>query len=405
MSTLQLSTQAQALQRISLFAELPETVLQQLASELQEVEAQKDHTIIRKGDDGDSMFLVTRGAVMVHDGEQILATLIVGEYFGEYTLIDSTMRSASVTATQPTMLLQLSRERFNVIMEKHPNLKDAVLKELIKRLRNLNMMQEQLVKNNNEIQEQKREIQKMNAYLSEVSEEKDKIMRILAHELKNTLTSTISISESLKEELAERTPDLSEYIERLNSSLWRMNDRIDRILSVKSSLPKERELNISEFNLTELTEELSQQFDEVAHEKGVKLQFKIGPYLVKLDRVYTHQILENLIGNAIKFSTAGKKVLVKTQEIDEFLSIKVSDQGPGLSTEALKPLTNSEPMEEVNIKNASDLSLTIVRKFTEYMGGTISCDTEPGKGACFILKFKDYQKPSSDSKFWDFFKT
>lgn len=405
MSTLQLSTQAQALQRISLFAELPETVLQQLASELQEVEAQKDHTIIRKGDDGDSMFLVTRGAVMVHDGEQILATLIVGEYFGEYTLIDSTMRSASVTATQPTMLLQLSRERFNVIMEKHPNLKDAVLKELIKRLRNLNMMQEQLVKNNNEIQEQKREIQKMNAYLSEVSEEKDKIMRILAHELKNTLTSTISISESLKEELAERTPDLSEYIERLNSSLWRMNDRIDRILSVKSSLPKERELNISEFKLTELTEELSQQFDEVAHEKGVKLQFKIEPYLVKLDRVYTHQILENLIGNAIKFSTAGKKVLVKTQEIDEFLSIKVSDQGPGLSTEALKPLTNSEPMEEVHIKNASDLSLTIVRKFTEYMGGTISCDTEPGKGACFILKFKDYQKPSSDSKFWDFFKS
>ncbi len=405
MSTLQLSTQAQALQRISLFAELPETVLQQLASELQEVEAQKDHTIIRKGDDGDSMFLVTRGAVMVHDGEQILATLIVGEYFGEYTLIDSTMRSASVTATQPTMLLQLSRERFNVIMEKHPNLKDAVLKELIKRLRNLNMMQEQLVKNNNEIQEQKREIQKMNAYLSEVSEEKDKIMRILAHELKNTLTSTISISESLKEELAERTPDLSEYIERLNSSLWRMNDRIDRILSVKSSLPKERELNISEFKLTELTEELSQQFDEVAHEKGVKLQFKIEPYLVKLDRVYTHQILENLIGNAIKFSTAGKKVLVKTQEIDEFLSIKVSDQGPGLSTEALKPLTNSEPMEEVHIKNASDLSLTIVRKFTEYMGGTISCDTEPGKGACFILKFKDYQKPSSDGKFWDFFKS
>jgi len=405
MSTLQLSTQAQALQRISLFAELPETVLQQLASELQEVEAQKDHTIIRKGDDGDSMFLVTRGAVMVHDGEQILATLIVGEYFGEYTLIDSTMRSASVTATQPTMLLQLSRERFNVIMEKHPNLKDAVLKELIKRLRNLNVMQEQLVKNNNEIQEQKREIQKMNAYLSEVSEEKDKIMRILAHELKNTLTSTISISESLKEELAERTPDLSEYIERLNSSLWRMNDRIDRILSVKSTLPKEKELNISEFNLAEVTEELSQQFDEVAHEKGVKLQFKIEPYLVRLDRVYTHQILENLVGNAIKFSTAGKKVLVKTQEADEFLNIIVSDQGPGLSTEALKPLTNPEPMEEVHIKNASDLSLTIVRKFTESMGGTLSCDTEPGKGACFILKFKDYQKPSSDGKFWNFFKS
>ena len=147
---------------------------------------------------------------MVHDGDQVLATLIAGEYFGEYTLIDSYTRSASVTTTQPTVLLQLSKERFDAIMLQHPKLKDAVLKELIKRLRNLNVMQEQLIKSNNEIQEQKREIQQMNAYLSEVSDEKDKIMRILAHELKNTLTSTISISETLQEELSERTPDLKE---------------------------------------------------------------------------------------------------------------------------------------------------------------------------------------------------
>ena len=405
MSTAQLSTQALALQKISLFQELPEPVVQQLASELQEVEAQKDHIIIRKGDEGDSMFLVIRGAVMVHDGDQVLATLIAGEYFGEYALIDSYTRSASVTATQPTLLLQLSRERFNAIMERYPTLKDAVLKELIKRLRNLNVMQEQLIKSNNEIQEQKREIQQMNAYLSEVNEEKDKIMRILAHELKNTLTSTISIGESLLEELKERTPDLSEYMERLTTSLWRMNDRIDRILSVKSKLPADKELKITDINLGEVMEELSKQFSEVANEKGVKLLLKAEPYIVKLDWLYTHEILENLIGNAIKFSPGGKRVLVKTQEEGETLNIIVSDQGPGMSQQAQKPLTSPEIMEEIHIKNASDLSLTIVRKFTEAMGGTISCKSEPGKGTDFILKFKDYQRPASDGKFWGFFKS
>ena len=405
MSTLELSSQAQALKRISLFTDLPEPVLQQLASELQEIEAQKDHIIIRKGDQGDSMFLVARGAVMVHDGDQILATLIAGEYFGEYALIDSYTRSASVTATQPTILFQLSREGFDTIMEQHPALKDTVLKELIKRLRNLNMMQEQLVKSNNEIQEQKREIQQMNAYLSEVSEEKDKIMRILAHELKNTLTSSISISESIQDEMAERAPDLTEYIERLTSSLWRMNDRIDRILSVKSKLPKEKELEVTEFSLTDVENELSQQFQEMANGKGVKLLFKVEPYVVKLDRVYLLQILENLVSNAIKFSTAGKRVLIKTQEQGEVLNIMVSDQGPGLSEQALKPITNPEVMDEVHIKNASDLSLTIVRKFTESMGGAITCDTEPGKGANFILKFKDFQKPNTDGKFWGIFKS
>lgn len=405
MSTEQLSIQAQALQNIPLFSELPESVVQQLASELQEVAAQKEHTIIRKGDQGDSMFLVIRGAVMVHDGDQVLATLIAGEYFGEYALIDSYTRSASVTATQPTTLLQLSRERFDIIMERYPKLKDAVLKELIKRLRNLNVIQEQLIKSNNEIQEQKREIQQMNAYLSEVSDEKDKIMRILAHELKNTLTSTISISESLKEELSERAPDLSEYITRLTSSLWRMNDRIDRILSVKSKLPSEKDLDITGINLSELVEEMSKQFTEMATEKGVKLQFKTEPYIVHLDRVYILEILENLIGNAIKFSHAGKRVLMKTQEAGDSLTIIVSDQGPGMSEQAKKPLTNPEIMDEVHIKSPSDLSLTIVRKFTEAMGGTISCKSKPGKGADFILKFKNYQKPAADGKFWDIFKS
>lgn len=405
MSTVQLSSQALALQKISLFKELPDEVVQQLASELQEVEAQKDHIIIRKGDEGDSMFLVIRGAVKVHDGDRVLATLIAGEYFGEYALIDSYTRSASVTATQPTLLLQLSKDRFDGIMERYPKLKDVVLKELIQRLRNLNVMQEQLIKSNNEIQEQKREIQQMNAYLSEVNEEKDKIMRILAHELKNTLTSTISMSETLQEEMAERTPDLLEYMQRMNSSLWRINDRIDRILSVKSKLPADKELKITDINLAEVGEELLKQFSEVASEKGVKLQFKLEPYIVQLDWLYTHEILENLIGNAIKFSTAGKRVLVKTQEESDTLNIIVSDQGPGMSEQAKKPLTNPEPMDEVNIKSASDLSLTIVRKFTEAMGGTISCDSQPGKGADFILKFKDYQKPSSDGKFWGLFKS
>ncbi len=405
MSTSQWSGRTQALQNISLFSELPDTVLEELASELQEIEAGKDQLIIKKEEQGDSMYMLVRGAVKVHDGDNVLATLIAGEYFGEYALIDSYTRSASVTATQPTLLLQLSKARFDIIMEQHPKLKDAVLKELINRLRNLNSMQEQLLKSNHEIQEQKREIQKMNAYLAEVSDEKDKIMRVLAHELKNTLTSSISISESLLQDLNQRLPDLSEYMERLNSSLWRMNDRIDRILSVKSSLPKEKELEIISINLMELADELSTQFNDNAIEKGVKLQFKVEPYLVQLDRVYAHEIFENLIGNAIKFSTSGKRVLVKSQEEDGELSIVVSDQGPGLTEQAKKPITSPELLDEVHIKNASDLSLTIVRKFTEAMGGTISCESEPGKGAIFTLRFKDYQKPASDNKFWGMFKS
>jgi len=404
-SSTQSSERAVALKKISLFSELPENVIEALAIELQELHAEKDQLIIKKGDQGESMYMLVKGAVMVHDGDRVLATLIAGEYFGEYALIDSYTRSASVTATQPAVLLQLDRRQFETIMHQYPKLRDTVLKELIQRLRNLNTIQDQLLKSNHEISQQKREIQQMNAYLSEVSEEKDKIMRILAHELKNTLTSSISISETLLQDLQSRTPDLVEYMERLNNSLWRMNDRIDRILSVKSRLPQEKELELTPVNLSEVAEELLTQFNEDATQKGVKLQFKVDPYVLPLDRVYIHEIFENLIGNAIKFSTSGKKVSVKTQEEPKHLSILVADQGPGLTEEAKKPITGPELMDELHIKNASDLSLTIVRKFTEAMGGTISCQSEPGKGACFTLSFKEYQKPASENNFWGMFKS
>jgi signal transduction histidine kinase len=96
---------------------------------------------------------------------------------------------------------------------------------------------------------------------------------------------------------------------------------------------------------------------------------------------------------------------VKSKEKENELNIMISDQGPGLTEQAKRPITNPEILEEIHIKNASDLSLTIVRKFTEAMGGSISCESEPGKGACFTLRFKEYKRPATDGKFWGMFKS
>ncbi len=393
------------LKDITIFQDLPDSVLQQLATQSERLEVSKDELIIKKGDEGDSMFVVMRGAAMVHDEDRVLATVISGEYFGEYALIDPYERSASVTATQSSALLKLSSARFNSIMEKYPELNDAILKELIKRLRNLNSMQEQLFKNNREIKEQNQKIEFINSELARINDEKTQIMKVLAHDLRNNLTSSISLGESIQEELGEIAPDMEAYMERLNKSLWRMSKRIDLMLATKSKIEPTAPQQVTEFSLAELFEEIKIQFQDAAKEKDVRLIFKGSVYALTQDRGYTRQILENLVGNAIRFSPGGAKVTVSSFEEEEKLAIAISDNGPGLSKEALKPLTEPTSDEEVTVKNPSDLSLTIVRQYTESMGGSVSCQSQPGQGATFTLTFKNYRKQVSDKGFWDIFKS
>jgi len=393
----------EALGELHLFKDLPPELVQQLAQQSDLVEVAKDELIIKKGDDGDSMYLVMRGAVSVHDEDRLLATLIVGEYFGEYALIDRYERSASVTATQPAELLRLDRDMFNRIMQQNIELKEAILRVLIKRLRNLNDMQEQLFKSNREISAKNQEIERINEELNRVNEEKTNIMNVLAHDLRNNLTSSISLGETISEDLKEVSPDLKSYMERLNKSLWRMSERIDRMLAVKAKL-EDAPMNLSEFSLTELIDNLKIQFQNQALQKGVKLVFKPGDFLVTLDKSNTRQILENLVGNAIRFSPGSSKVSVHAYEESDHILISVSDQGPGLTAEALKPLTEPMSEDEIKVVNPSDLSLSIVRKLTESMGGTVTCDSQPGKGAKFVLRFDQFRRRPTEKGFWDIFK-
>ncbi len=392
-----------ALEELSLFQDLPSNLVQQLADESEQVEVAKDDLIIRKGDDGDSMFIVLRGAVIVHDEDRVLATLIAGEYFGEYALIDRYQRSASITASQPSQLLKLGRDGFNQIMQQNIELKEAILKVLIKRLRNLNDMQEQLFRSNRKITAKNLEIERINDQLNRLNEEKTNIMNVLAHDLRNNLTSSISLGETIADELTEVSEELKGYMDRLNKSLWRMSQRIDRMLAVKAKL-EDAPLTLSEFSLTELLDNLKIQFQGQAQSKGVKLLFKTGDYLVTLDRSYTRQILENLIGNAVRFSPGSSKVMVQVHEEGQQICLTVSDQGPGLSAEALKPLTDPPTEDEFKVVNPSDLSLSIVRKLTESMQGTVKCESQPGKGAKFTLRFGNFRKRPVEKGFWDIFK-
>ena len=92
------------LKTVKVFAETDESVLVNIAKVLKEEHHPKDTQIIRKGDPGDSMYIIVDGAVRVHDRDYTFVVLRTRNVFGEYALLDTKPRSADVTTLRRTQI-------------------------------------------------------------------------------------------------------------------------------------------------------------------------------------------------------------------------------------------------------------------------------------------------------------
>lgn len=133
------------LKSLNLFADTPEAVLAEISELLHESIFEQDMRIFNKGETGNCLYIIFKGQVRVHMGDQTLALLKENDFFGELSLLDTETRSASVTAVTDTLLLRLDQEPFYELMENRMEVARGVIKTLCQRIRALNekMIQQQ----------------------------------------------------------------------------------------------------------------------------------------------------------------------------------------------------------------------------------------------------------------------
>lgn len=123
------------LRSVSIFQNTPPDVLSDLASLLSEVKFIAGQRIFKKGDYGDSMFIIVDGKVKVHDGELLYNYLGHSDVFGEMSALDPEVRSASVTAVEDTNLYQLSQGALIDLMARRSEVAQGIIHILCQRLR------------------------------------------------------------------------------------------------------------------------------------------------------------------------------------------------------------------------------------------------------------------------------
>ena len=143
MTSSQRKTEAlDSLRAIPLFSAVSDEDLESIASLLIERRLPKNKTIVEEGTPGDYMYVIPEGRVKVTklsgDGrEKILELLGPGDFFGEMSLLDNAVRSASVKSLTETRILALSRQDFLKELRRNPDLAMAVIQELTRRVRQM----------------------------------------------------------------------------------------------------------------------------------------------------------------------------------------------------------------------------------------------------------------------------
>ncbi len=273
-----------------------------------------------------------------------------------------------------------------------------------RKFNNLRLQYEvQHTKNESEIYRLKNvELAAVNEQLRVLNEEKNEFLGIAAHDLKNPLSTILMISNLMQSE-AERlaAKDVQELAGDIRVSSNRMFELITNLLDIHAIEHQGARIQAEVINMADAVRSTMSSFHARAGQKEIAVRDDIGtePMEIMADHGAIAQVLENLFSNALKFSPSGTTVTVVARRNrsnahsgtgEDIVRVEVCDQGPGLSEADRQRLFQKFARlsaQPTGGEHSTGLGLSIVKKLVEAMNGAIWCESEPGRGATFIIEF------------------
>ncbi|MEG4942711.1 PAS domain S-box protein [Microcoleus sp. F4-D5] len=243
---------------------------------------------------------------------------------------------------------------------------------------------------------------------------KSRFLSNMSHELRTPLNAILGFSQVMVRSSSVDS-EQKEQLKIINRSGEHLLNLINDILSVSKIEAGQTTLNKNCFDLYQLLNDIEQMLKLKAISKGLQLTFELAsnvPQCVQADENKLRQILINLLGNAIKFTTSGHVALrVKKGRISEkpdiqnlssttYLLFEIEDTGPGIDPNEIKSLFDPFVQTEAGRKSmqGTGLGLTISQQFVEMMGGEIAASSQLGQGTIFRFDIVASEVAEPDEK-------
>ena len=231
------------------------------------------------------------------------------------------------------------------------------------------------------------------------NEAKTMFLSNMSHDMRTPMNAIIGFSTLLDRD-ASKPDKVREYTGKITASGQHLLQLINDVLDMSKIESGQKSLNITEFDLNELLEELDAVIQTAIRAKQQSLDFKIcdvnGTHFLG-DRLRLSQILLNLLSNAVKYTPEGGHIELTILGLPEItrgyahLRFQVQDNGIGISPEFLKHIFDPFTREKNSTASGilgTGLGMAITKNLVDLMGGTISVESTQGEGSTFRVELE-----------------
>ncbi len=228
-------------------------------------------------------------------------------------------------------------------------------------------------------------VQHLIEQLKSAATAESKYLSFLSHDLRNNLNNVTLMLDMLSRTLTI-TPEFAQEakdVESLRQAVFETVEGMDRLLQAERLRKHTVELKLGPVNLYNIAADALAQVSRKAASKQLRLENHVPPHAAAhSDRELVLLVLQNLLGNAVKFSSRGTiRIQAKVDPVG--WRISVIDQGPGIAPERLGQLFEAFTRGETHGQPGVGLGLTIASHAARLLGSELTVESEPGKGATF----------------------
>ncbi|MDD3626342.1 MAG: PAS domain-containing sensor histidine kinase [bacterium] len=265
-------------------------------------------------------------------------------------------------------------------------------KALTKAYEELEVMYDQIRIVNHEMGKKNLELQFLNEELRKTDKFRETIIQNISHELRTPLTSIIGFSDILLRENIEFDNEAKEMIRILNRNAVKLLKLINNFLNLSFLAGGKIRFNFQKTDLVQIVKDSINSFIRKIEEKGINVSysFEAEPFFAEVDSDRITEVIDNILGNAIKFSKQNSRIKILLNKTgDNFAEIIIEDTGIGIAKENLKNIfdrfyTTFEGFSKEY--SGLGLGLSIVKEIVDKHKGSIQISSQLGKGTSVTVK-------------------
>ncbi len=226
----------------------------------------------------------------------------------------------------------------------------------------------------------------------QISEIKTDFINNMTHEFKTPIATINLALDAIKNpKIIEDKDRVQRYLQMIRDENKRMHAQVENVLRISKLEKKELEINKESADIHEIIEDAMEHVNLILEDRNgvINAHYKANRTSVLLNDVHFTNVLVNILDNAIKYSPERPVIDIYSENVKDFVIIKIKDQGAGMSKIAQKRIFEKfyrEHTGDIHNVKGHGLGLAYVKRIIEDHNGLITVESEKGKGSTFIIK-------------------